>query len=263
MNKIGFIGVGNMGSAIMKGVVKTVDKSCVYIADNNDSFVQKYADELGVIASDNQEIAKECNYIFLGVKPQVICGVLEDIAKSFKNRKDVVLISMAAGVRIEKLSKITDLPIIRIMPNLPVSIGEGMTLFATSNVSESNKNYFCEMMSKTGRLVEMNENLIDAGCAISGCGPAFVCMFIEALADAGVRCGLPRATALELAEQTLIGTSKLLNVTDTHPSVLKDAVCSPAGSTIVGVEALEQNGLRGAVIDAVVSAYERNIELGK
>jgi pyrroline-5-carboxylate reductase len=265
MKKIGFIGVGNMGSAIMKAVVKTTPAEYIYIADKNEGSLQAFSAQYGVNISTNEDIAKNCDYVFLGVKPQMMEEMLSSVKDVLKNKKNV-LISMAAGLEMFTLSRILefDAKIIRIMPNLPVSVGEGMTLYDSSElVTGEEIAEFLSFMSKTGKLIQLPEHLIDAGCAVSGCGPAFVCMVIEAMADAGVKCGLTRSTALTLATQTLLGTSLLISETETHPAMLKDAVCSPAGSTIAGVEALESNGLRAAFIEAVTASYNRNKELGK
>ena len=264
--KIGFIGVGNMGSAIMRAVLTVTESRSIYIADANTNRVNALSASDGTVASDNNAIALECDYVFLGVKPQMMRDMLTAISPSLEARQSrVVLISMAAGLEIKTLAEIVgkDFPIIRIMPNLPASVGEGMILYDSQNVTNDEINTFLDFMRNTGKMTYLPEKLIDAGCSISGCGPAFVCLMIEAMSDAGVKCGLPRNTSTELAIQTLLGTSKLLTETNIHPAALKDAVCSPGGSTIAGVEALERNAFRAAVIDAVESAYKRNIELGK
>ncbi len=264
--KIGFIGVGNMGSAIMRAVLTCTESKNVYISDANSERIKALSSIDGTVPSDNNTIALECDYIFLGVKPQMMREMLINISPTLKSRKNrVVLISMAAGLEIKTLSEIVgeNFPIIRIMPNLPVSVGEGMTLYDSQNVTEEEINAFLGFMKNTGKLIYLPEKLIDAGCSVSGCGPAFVCLMIEAMSDAGVKCGLPRNTSTELAIQTLLGTAKLLSETESHPAALKDAVCSPGGSTIAGVEALERNAFRSAVIDAVEASYKRNIELGK
>ncbi len=266
MKKIGFIGVGNMGFAIMKAVAKNADAENIYISDPNSERVKELSETYHVQVCDNEEISKKCDFIFLGVKPQVMKSVLSPLGSILKAREQsAVLVSMAAGLEISAIREICtfESPVIRIMPNLPVSVGKGMTLYDVSeNVTEEKKNTFCTIMAKTGKLLHLPEKLIDAGCSVSGCGPAFVCLIIEAMADAGVKCGLPRDTANTLAIQTLLGTSELLNETNTHPAVLKDAVCSPGGSTIAGVEALENDGLRSAIIHAVEASFKRNRELG-
>jgi len=150
------------------------------------------------------------------------------------------------------------------MPNTPASVGEGMILYAaTENVSDQALEGFRNIMGCAGVLDPLPEQLIDAGSAVSGCGPAFACLFLEALADGGVKCGLPRNKALLYAAQMLLGTARLAMASGQHPGALKDAVCSPGGSTIVGVQALEEHAFRGAVIDAVEAAFERTKALGK
>ncbi len=267
MKKIGFIGVGNMGSAIMKAVVNTTSSQNIYIADVNTKALESYNKLYGVNISTNEEIASVCDYIFLGVKPQMMECLLSSLSSLIEKRcGNAVLISMAAGLEIFTLERWLgfNAPFIRIMPNLPVSVGEGMTLYdCNESVKKDDVDNFLIFMAKTGKLLHLPEHLIDAGCAVSGCGPAFVCLVIEAMADAGVKCGLTRTTALALATQTLLGTSTLIKETETHPAALKDAVCSPAGSTIAGVEALEHGGLRSAIISAVDASYKRNRELGK
>ena len=157
-----------------------------------------------------------------------------------------------------------DYPVIRIMPNTPAAVGSGVILYdTTENVSQEALEQFLRNMEKCGWLDPLPEKLIDAGSAVSGCGPAFVCLFMEALADGGVMCGLPRDKAMAYAARTLEGTAKLLLETGNHPGQLKDAVCSPGGSTIVGVKALEEVGLRSAAINAVEAAYIKTKELGK
>lgn len=264
--KIGFIGVGNMGSAILKGVVKSVSPALVYIADANSEKVCSLTNELHTNASDNFEIAKNCDLIFLGVKPQMMSSLLDEIAPVLSERNgECTIVSMAAGIKTsfyeEYISK--GAHIIRIMPNLPVGVGEGTTLISGGkNVTKDELSFLEEIMSKTGILLKVPENLIDAGCSVSGCGPAFVCLFIEALIEGGVKCGLDKDTATTLAIQTLLGTAKALKETNTPPDDLRRAVCSPGGSTIKGVETLEEKGLRSTVTSAVEASFKRNIELG-
>lgn len=265
--KIGFIGAGNMGGALAAAAVKGVAPENVFLADKSEELARKKAEALGCRVCDTQEAAAECGMIFLGVKPQVLPALMEEIGDILAARQDeFLLVSMAAGVTMESIRKMAgkDHPVIRIMPNIPVSVGSGMILYdATGNVSDTMLQRFQEAMEKAGLTDRLPEHLIDAGSAISGCGPAFVCMFAEALADGAVACGLPRDKALIYCAQTLLGTAKLLLESGQHPGQLKDAVCSPGGSTIEGVRALEQNGFRGSVLEAVDAAYRRTKELGK
>jgi pyrroline-5-carboxylate reductase len=155
-------------------------------------------------------------------------------------------------------------PVIRIMPNTPVAVGYGVILYdTTENVTCEALSGFCNALSQAGLVDHLPEALMDAGSAVSGCGPAFVSMFLESLADGGVACGLPRDKAVQYAAQMMLGTAKMVLESGQHPGVLKDAVCSPGGSTIQGVRTLEQHGFRGAVIDAVIAAFEKNKEMGK
>lgn len=265
--KYGFIGTGNMGGAILRAAAKAVPAESIYISNRSVEKTNALAAELGVNASDNHTIAESCDVIFLGVKPQMMAGVLCALKDTFKSRKDdFVLVSMAAALTISDIKDFSggDWGIIRIMPNTPVAVGEGMTLYtADDRVSNELKAAFFEAMKFSGRLDEVTENLIDAGSVVSGCGPAFAYMFMEALADGGVECGLPRAKAQEYAAQMLVGAGKLLLESGESPGKLKDNVCSPGGSTIAGVHALEDGAFRGAVMDAARASYKRTKELGK
>ncbi len=267
MKKYGFIGCGNMGSALVRAAVESVQSDEIFVCDKDASKPKALSDELGVNISNTKLIAEECDYIFIGVKPQMLSELLSEIACILSKRKDrFVLVTMAAGISVRKLSELigAEYPIIRIMPNIPASCGEGMILYcANKQVLQDELDGFIGLMNKSGRLAELEEKLIDAGSAISGCGPAYVSMFIEALADGGVRCGLPRDKAVLLASQTLLGTAKMIIETDIHPEEMKDAVCSPAGTTIAGVGELENGAFRAVVQNAIIAAYERSLELGK
>jgi len=225
------------------------------------------AAETGGNVSGNAEIAESCDFIFLGVKPQMMGDMLAGIKDILASRKEkFILVTMAAGLEIKTIREMAggDYPVIRIMPNTPVAVGEGMTLYACSeNVDGENEKVFLDAFKFSGKLDKLPEELIDAGCAVSGCGPAFVYQFIEALADGGVRYGVPRTMAYELAAQTLIGASRMVLETGEHPGKLKDAVCSPGGTTIEGVYALEKGGMRAAVMDALGSTIEKTMKLSK
>jgi len=267
MNIFGFIGTGNMGGALARAVAKSVAPEHIYLSDAWAEKATALAQELGCSCCSPEEIAEKCDFVFLGVKPQVMASMLTGIAPALAARQqNFVLVSMAAGVEIASLRNMVgaNAPIIRIMPNIPASVGEGVILFdTTENVPEEAVAAFREAMAGAGLVSPLPEKLIDAGSALSGCGPAFVSLFIEALADGAVTCGLTRQQAMEYACQTLIGTAKMIQTTGIHPGALKDAVCSPGGSTIAGVGALEQGGFRGAVTDAVIAAYDRTCQLGK
>ena len=173
---------------------------------------------------------------------------------------------MAAGLTLEKLASLIPRQhrIIRMMPNTPASIGQGVISYAlSSNCRAEDSELFCQLLTKAGLLVELGEGLIDAATGLAGCGPAFIYLFIEALADAGVQTGLPRETALKMAAQTVVGAGQLVLESQEHPGVLKDQVCSPGGSTIAGVASLEAHAFRGTVMEAVQQSYKRTQELGK
>lgn len=261
MYSFGFIGCGNMGGALASAVAKSgVAGDKLLLADACEAKAKELADELGGTIADNKEIAQKCDYVFLGVKPNLAAKVLEDIKPHFIN--ETVIVSMAAGLSIEAIKAAAgDVPVIRIMPNTPVKVGNGTILYATDNVTEDLKNGFVDSLKESAELLEIPEKLIDAGSAVSGCGPAFGYMFIEALADGGVKCGLSRADAIKLAATTLRGAAEMVLQTGEHPEKLKDDVCSPGGSTIAGVHALEKGGFRNNVINCVEAAYKRTKEL--
>ena len=261
--KFGFIGCGNMGGAIARGVVKAAGGEQVLLANKTMAKAEKLAKELKCSVGSNEDAAL-CEYVFLGVKPYLMADMLEKIQPILAESQPV-LVTMAAGLTMERIREMAggDYPVIRIMPNTPSAIGEGMIQYCTLDVSDAQEAEFLTAMAHCGRMDKIPENLIDAASAVSGCGPAFAYMFIEALADGGVACGLPRAKAMEYAAQMLQGSAKLLLESHKHPGELKDAVCSPNGSTIQGVRKLEQCAFRGAVTDAVITAYEKNLEMKK
>ncbi len=267
MYKFGFIGTGNMGGAIASAVCKIIDAKSVVLADK---FIEKsteLATKLGAVCGDNNVVARESKYIVLGVKPQMMAETLGGIKEILGSRNDrFVIVTMAAGIETsfycEALGK--EYPIIRIMPNMPVAIGRGMTVYCTAGgVTDEEKAEFEQAMSISGIVQELSEKLINAASAISGSGPAFVFMFTESLADSAVKCGLPRDVALKLAAQTVMGSGAMLLESGKHPAELKDAVCSPGGTTIEGVHALEQAGFRSAVMNAVEETYAKNFNISK
>ena len=266
-NTFGFIGTGNMGGALARAVAKVARPEVIWLTNKTQSKAETLAAELGCRAVSTADIAANCGYIFLGVKPQMMAGMLAEIAPVLAARTDgFVLVSMAAGLTMAQIREMAggDYPVIRIMPNTPVSVGEGVILYdSTSNVAEQQRRVFCEALAEAGLLDPLPEHLIDAGSAVSGCGPAFADLFIEALADGGVACGLPRAKAQAYAAQMLLGSARLVLESGQHPGALKDAVCSPGGSTIAGVRALEQRAFRAACMEAVEAAFRRTKELGK
>lgn len=265
--RIGFIGCGNMGGALALAAANSIGGKYVCVSDADFNKATDFATKNNVNIATVEEIAKTCDYIFLGVKPQVLRSVCYELEDVFKSRSDrFVIVSMAAGINLSDLGEMCggSYPIIRIMPNIPASVGTGMILYTGNKfVTEEDFDDFNVILKKAGLLDKIDEAKIDAASAISGCGPAFVFMFIEALADGGVKCGLPRDKALLYAAETLLGSAKMVMETKEHPGKLKDSVCSPAGSTIEGVMALENGSFRADVINAVSRSYERTIELGK
>lgn len=262
MATLGFIGTGNMGGALARAACKSVPSDQVFLANRTVEKAKALAEELDCRVADNEAIAQSADLIFLGVKPQYMAEVMAEICPILEKRESrFILVSMAAGLTIPRIRELAgkDYPVIRIMPNTPAAIGEGMVFYDCSeNVTKTEEKVFLESLAGAGRLAPLADKLMDAGSAVAGCGPAFADLFIEALADGGVACGLPRALALESAAQMMLGTAKLMLETGKHPGQLKDAVCSPGGATIQGIRALEEAGFRGAVMDAVIAAWEKS-----
>ncbi len=265
--KIGFIGIGNMGGALARAVARAKTGAELFVADKMPEKAAALAAEWGAAVTDVPTLARTAEYLFLGVKPQVLPAVLTELAPGLEARGTAItLISMAAGITTARIRELAGVacPIIRIMPNTAADAGEGMILYTcTENVSPAARGEFLRMMAAAGQLDELPEGLIDAASAITGCGPAYVYLFMEALADAGVECGLPRDKAERYAAQTLRGAAALYFASGKKPGELKDAVCSPGGSTIAGVRALEEGGFRSAAWHAVLAAFRRTVELGK
>ena len=261
MIRIGFIGCGNMGGALAAAAAKYKDAE-IRLFDKDEDKAKALAERIGGIVCDIDGVCA-CELVFLGVKPNIIPIVADEIAKKVAARGTTV-ISMAAGVSLAKLAvMLGNLPIIRIMPNTPAEVGYGMILYTANEKGAGTVPLFLESMAAAGKFDAIDERLIDAASAISGCGPAFAYMFIEALADGGVMSGLPRDKAMLYAAETLIGAAEVVKQTGRHPGALKDAVCSPGGSTIEGVKALEDGKMRGTVSGAVVASYEKTLKLGK
>lgn len=270
---VGFIGAGNMGGALAAAVARAMEKNAdiageLLICDQNSERAEAVAKNIGgrTVAAD--EMIEYCDIIFFGVKPQTLPALAEELSTTLsvlrrQRRRPPLAVTMAAGVSISKFeSMFGGLPVIRIMPNTPVSVGEGVIFWcAAEGVANDMRCAFSAIMSACGERFEVDERHIDAAGALSGCGPAYVYMFIEALADGAVAAGLDRQTALRAATSTVIGAGTLLRELDCHPGVLKDAVCSPGGTTIEGVRTLEEHAMRAAVMDAVLAAYRKTEEL--
>ena len=258
--KIGFIGCGNMGGALAIAVSRVVGTK-VYISDKNEAKLEELHEKWGFEISTNKAIAKGCDFVFLAVKPNMIASVADEIADELS--PSAVVVSMAAGVSLAALSNMLPTArIIRIMPNTPVAYGEGVVLYCTEGeLDVFDKTHFEDIMQSVGLLDCIDERLIDAASAVSGCGPAFVYSFIEALSDGAVACGLPRDKAMLYAASMLKGAASMVLESGKHPGLLKDEVCSPGGSTIEGVLTLEGGAFRGCVSEAVVASYEKTKKL--
>lgn len=259
---IGICGAGNMGKAIAKGIVVAgiIDPANIFVYNIHKAKAQMLADEIGIQVVDSaSELAEKSQALIMAVKPNIMPSSLAEIADHIQ--QSAVIISIAAGVTIDRLA--APLPretkIIRAMPNTPSMVGEGMaSLTANQFVTDIEKEAAKEIFSSFGRVEYLEERLIDAVCGLSGSGPAYVYMFIEALADGAVLEGLPRPMAYTFAAQTVLGAAKMVLETGEHPGKLKDDVCSPGGTTIEAVEALEQQGFRAAVASAVIASAEKN-----
>lgn len=262
--KIGFIGCGNMGGALAKAVSRC-EGTEILLCDRNGDKLSALANATSGRKADDKTIARECDYLFIGVKPYGVSPLLSSLSDELKLNTGGCVVCMAAGVKIEQITEAIGFPypIIRIMPNTPVAYGEGMTL-ASANAEVSDKAWeaFTEIMARTGRLDRIEEKYIDAASAVSGSGPAFVYMFLEALAQGGVKAGLPYDKALSYAEQTLIGASVVAREDGRDTESLRIAVCSPGGSTIEGVGKLNEGGFGKCVEGAVMATFEKAKKLG-
>ena len=262
--KYGFIGCGNMGGALAKALSKTTKD--IQLTDFFPEKAAALAEELGCSWTDsNENVARQCERIFLAVKPQMMAQMLDGISHILAETKPL-LITMAAGLTISQIESFSrcQLPVIRIMPNTPVAVGKGMiTYCCNALVTQDMEDSFLADMAYAGTFDSIPEKLIDAASAVAGCSPAYVYMMIEAMADGAVACGLPRDKAMRYAATAVTGAAEMVLSSGKHPGELKDAVCSPAGSTIAGVRILEENGFRGALMDCIIGAWQRNNELGK
>ena len=261
--KVGFIGAGNMGSALARAVSHVLETE-VYIYDKTEEKSQILSQELNANPSDLENIIKNCDFVFIGVKPNGISEVCSEIKNQSKNNP--IIISMAAGVKINKLQSAlgNSYKIIRIMPNTPVAVGAGLTAYSKNSLlTNTDVESFKSLMKYTGTVVEIEEEKIDAFSAISGCGPAYAYMFIDALASAAEKCGLAKEQAVFYASEMIRGAALMTVKTKESTESLKQKVCSPGGSTIEGVKVLEENDFSHIVAKAIEAAYKKTQELGK
>ena len=267
MFKLGIIGIGNMGEAIVKGILNKniLRADDIIIYDKLEEKAKKVSDIYGVgVAKSNSLLAKLSETIILAVKPQDLEETIKEIKEFLTEEK--ILISILAGVPIKKIRKLLNknIPIVRVMPNTPALIGEGaIAVSFDKNINNEEKKYILSLLSALGKVYNVEEKYIDVITGLSGSGPAYVFTFIDGLAQGGVKKGLPYNLALDLAIQTVLGSAKLLQETGEHPMVLRDKVSSPAGTTIYGLHSLEKHNFRNAVISAVEEATNRSKELSQ
>lgn len=264
MAKIGFIGMGNMGTAIMRGLLKTYRPEELLFTSAHEAKMQKITEETGVAhVSTATECAEQVKYLVLAVKPQVLSIIFKEL--NGKISKDQVVISIAAGYAIADLQAgLGDSArIVRSMPNTPAMVGEGMSgvSYDEALFTDEEKTVIDGFFTSFGKMEKVDEKLMDVVGSASGCSPAYVYMFIEALADGCVKNGLPRQAAYKMVAQAVLGSAKMVLETGKHPGELKDMVCSPGGTTIEGLAALEENGFRGAIIKACDANFEKNKKL--
>lgn len=261
--KLGFIGAGNMGSAIIGGILRkgALPAGNILISRRRPELSADFAAQGVQILPDNVTLARQADCIVLAIKPVYTARVIREIYDALPGK---LVISIVAGWTYDMLKDA--LPesarFVRVMPNTPLAVGEGMSLLSNRYTRTNEEFTFAQsLFAAAGKTAVVEDRIFTPANGISGCGPAFVYQFIEAMADGGVRYGVPRALAYQLAAQTLVGAAKMVLETGEHPGALKDAVCSPGGTTIEGVYALEKGGMRAAVIDAIGATVEKTNRL--
>jgi pyrroline-5-carboxylate reductase len=270
--KIGFIGLGNMAKAIIGGILQQnqVERGDIIGSDLSQEAVLAVKEKYGIcVCRDNKQVAVEADILFLAVKPQMIEAVIREI--SYTVKPDVIVVSIAAGKTIDFLQRAfgrsalgkdlgrDDVKLVRCMPNTPALVGEGMTgVCGGDNVTQEDMEIVLGLLQAFGKASVVPERLMDAVVGISGSAPAYVFLFIEAMADEAVAAGMPRQQAYQFAAQTVLGSAKMVLETGKHPGELKDMVCSPGGTTIAAVKVLEEKGFRGVVMDAVEACIEKS-----
>lgn len=260
--KLGFIGCGNMAQAMMSGIIKSglVSAKETIASDVFQPSLDGAKEKLGInISSDNKKVAEESEMLVLAVKPQFYESVIKEISPVVA--ENTIIITIAPAQSLEKMGKLfgKDVKIVRTMPNTPAMVGEGMTaLSANSLVSDDEKEKVKEIISGFGKAVYVPEDTMDAVVAVSGSSPAYVFIFIEALADGAVLLGMDRKEAYKFAAQAVLGSAKMILETGRHPGELKDMVCSPGGTTIEAVRVLEEEGFRSSVIKAMLATAEKS-----
>ena len=265
--KIGFIGSGNMAKAMIGGIVKSklVDQSNVIASDLNELALENVKNEYGInVTTNSKEVVKFSDIVIVAVKPNVYDVVLDGVKELVDDKK--IIVTIAAGKTIESIENVigNDKKVIRTMPNTPALVNEGMSaLCKNNNITDEELNIVKNIFNSFGKAEVVNEYLIDAVIGASGSAPAYVFMFIEAMADAAVLAGMPRNQAYTFAAQAVMGSAKMVLETGKHPGELKDMVCSPGGTTIEAVKTLEEEGFRCAVIKAIGDCIEKSKEMSK
>ena len=263
--KLGFIGVGNMGEALLRGIIGSglMSPADILASDADSKKLSDLDSELGITAvGSNCELVRRASVVLFALKPNVIKAVLSEVSSHLSPPK--WCISIAAGVSTAIIESVlgTEIPVVRVMPNTPAMVSEGMAAICPGqNASEEHTRKTQQIFQSVGKAIIVQEKLMDAVTALSGSGPAFVFLIIESLADAGVQLGLSRADAATIAAQMVFGTGKMVVDTEEHPAVLKNKVTSPGGTTAAGLYQMEHNGVRAAIIDAVVAAAMRAKQL--
>jgi len=264
---IGFIGAGQMARALAQGLVSAglVPGQQIVHCDPVEAANREFAQQIGgaLLAASNAQVVQQSNVIFLAVKPQNMAAVFDDVGGQIGT--DKLVVSIAAGVTLARLCEgLKTSRVVRVMPNTPALVGQGASAYSLgSGATAADGQLVGQLLGAVGRAFQVDERLLDAVTGLSGSGPAYVYVMIEALSDGGVRMGLPREIATALAAQTVGGAAQMVLSSGEHPAVLKDRVASPGGTTIAGLAALEDGGLRAALIGAVEAATRRSQELGK
>ena len=265
MKKIGFIGAGNMAGAIIGGIIKSnlVESQNVIASAKTMTNLNKLKDEYNInVTLDAREVVKNSDIVFIAVKPNVYDSVLEEVKELIT--EDKIIVTIAAGKTIESVENIIgcDKKVVRTMPNTPALVNEGMTaLCPNKNINDDELNEIVSIFNSFGKCEIVKEGLIDAVIGVSGSSPAYVFMFIEALADGAVKAGMQREQAYKFAAQSVMGSAKMVLESEKHPGELKDMVCSPGGTTIEAVAVLEENNMRASIIKAVTAAVDKSKEM--
>lgn len=263
---LGFIGAGHMATAIVSGVVRTglYTPEKIILSNRSQEKLHKLHEDLGIIAAkDNKEVAETADLLVLAIKPQQFLTVASEIREVLAAK--TVVISIMAGLTRQSIQEaLGDVEVVRIMPNTPAQIGFGMTaICAGEALAADTLGQIRRIFASAGETIIIQESLMDAVSAISGCGPAYFYQILEAVADGGVMVGIPRDMAYKLAAQTMAGAAQMVLETGLHPAVLKDQVTSPGGTTICAIQAMEQRGVRAALMEAVETAYLKSQQLGE